>query len=344
MAKELVGENMQRRIIGVKKAAILLIALGPEISSQILKLLPDNLIQKVTYEIANIDYVEPEDKQEVIGEFIEMASAREYVLDGGIDYAKDLLNKALGTQRAKEIIDMLNQIQQRERPFAIARKADPQQLTNLLINEHPQTTALIMCYLQPEKAAMVLSEFPIELQTEIAERIGTISRTSPTVIKKIEKIMESKFSSFIESETENVGGVKSLVEILNSVDRSTEKNIISVLESRQPELAEDIKLNLFVFEDIINLDRASIQRILREVNNEDLILALKGASEEVSKVIFGNMSKRAVEMIKEDIEFMGPVRLSTVEEAQQKIVGTIRKLDEAGEIILGRGDQDTVIL
>lgn len=335
---------MQRRIIGVKKAAILLIALGPEISSQILKLLPDNLIQKVTYEIANIDYVEPEDKQEVIGEFIEMASAREYVLDGGIDYAKDLLNKALGTQRAKEIIDMLNQIQQRERPFAIARKADPQQLTNLLINEHPQTTALIMCYLQPEKAAMVLSEFPIELQTEIAERIGTISRTSPTVIKKIEKIMESKFSSFIESETENVGGVKSLVEILNSVDRSTEKNIISVLESRQPELAEDIKLNLFVFEDIINLDRASIQRILREVNNEDLILALKGASEEVSKVIFGNMSKRAVEMIKEDIEFMGPVRLSTVEEAQQKIVGTIRKLDEAGEIILGRGDQDTVIL
>lgn len=344
MAKELVGENMQRRIIGVKKAAILLIALGPEISSQILKLLPDNLIQKVTYEIANIDYVEPEDKQEVIGEFIEMASAREYVLDGGIDYAKDLLNKALGTQRAKEIIDMLNQIQQRERPFAIARKADPQQLTNLLINEHPQTTALIMCYLQPEKAAMVLSEFPIELQTEIAERIGTISRTSPTVIKKIEKIMESKFSSFIESETENVGGVKSLVEILNSVDRSTEKNIISVLENRQPELAEDIKLNLFVFEDIINLDRASIQRILREVNNEDLILALKGASEEVSKVIFGNMSKRAVEMIKEDIEFMGPVRLSTVEEAQQKIVGTIRKLDEAGEIILGRGDQDTVIL
>lgn len=344
MAKELVGENMQRRILGVKKAAILLIALGPEISSQILKMLPDNLIQKVTYEIANIDYVEPEDKQEVIEEFIEMASAREYVLDGGIDYAKDLLNKALGTQRAKEIIDMLNQIQQRERPFAIARKADPQQLTNLLINEHPQTTALIMCYLQPEKAAVVLSQFPIELQTEIAERIGTISRTSPTVIKKIEKIMESKFSSFIDSETENVGGVKSLVEILNSVDRSTEKNIISVLENRQPELAEDIKLNLFVFEDIINLDKASIQRILREVNNEDLILALKGASEEVSKVIFGNMSKRAVEMIKEDIEFMGPVRLSTVEEAQQKIVGTIRKLDEAGEIILGRGDQDAVVL
>ena len=344
MAKELVGENMQKRLIGVRKAAILLIALGPEVSSQILKLLPDNLIQKVTYEIANIDYVEPEEKQQVIEEFIEMASAREYVLDGGIDYAKELLNKALGTQRAKEVIDMLNQIQQRERPFAIARKADPQQLTNLLINEHPQTTALIMCYLQPEKAAMVLSQFPLELQTEIAERIGTISRTSPTVIKKIEKIMENKFSTFIDSETETVGGVKSLVEILNSVDRSTEKNIISVLETKQPELAEDIKLNLFVFEDIITLDKASIQRVLREVDNEDLVLALKGASEEVSRVIFNNMSKRAVEMIKEDIEFMGPVRLSTVEEAQQKIVAIIRRLDEAGEIILGRGDQDSVII
>ncbi|MEW8973765.1 MAG: flagellar motor switch protein FliG [Tissierellaceae bacterium] len=335
---------MQKRILGVRKAAILLIAMGPEISSQVLKLLPDNLIQKVTYEIANIEYVEPEEKEQVVGEFIEMASAREYVIDGGIDYAKDLLNKALGTQRAKEIIDMLNQIQQRERPFAIARKADPQQLTNLLINEHPQTTALIMCYMQPEKAALVLSQFPLELQTEIAERIGTISRTSPTIIKKIEKVMENKFSSFVESETETVGGVKSLVEILNSVDRSTEKNIINVLETKQPELAEDIKLNLFVFEDIITLDRSSIQRILREVNNEDLILALKGASEEVAKVIFDNMSKRAVEMIQEDIQFMGPVRLSTVEEAQQKIVGIIRRLDEAGEIIIGRGEQDSVII
>lgn len=335
---------MQDKILGVRKAAILLITLGPETSSQILKLLPDNLIQKVTYEIANIDYVGPEERDNIIQEFIEMASAREYVLDGGIDYAKDLLNKALGTQRAKEVIDMLNQIQQRERPFAIARKADPQQLTNLLKNEHPQTTALIMCYMQPDKAALVLSEFPIELQSEIAERIGTISRTSPTVIKKIEKIMEEKFATFMDGETESVGGVKSLVDILNSVDRSTEKNIINVLEDKQPELAEDVKSSLFIFEDIINLDKASIQRILREVDNEDLVLALKGASEEVANVIFDNMSTRASDMIQEDIKFMGPVRLSTVEEAQQKIVGIIRRLDDAGEIILGRGEQDAVVI
>lgn len=345
MDEKLVGEElMQKKINGVKKAAILLIALGPDIASQILKLLPDNLIQKVTYEIANTDYVEPSERDEIIEEFIHMASARQYLLDGGIDYAKNLLHKALGSQRAKDIIDMLHQIQQREKPFAIARKADPQQLTNLLINEHPQTVALVMCYLQPEKAALVLSKFPDELQTEIAERIGTINRTSPTVINKIEKIMENKLSNLIENNTETVGGVKSLVEILNSVDRTTEKNIISDLEIKQPELADEVKSNLFIFEDIVNLDRSSIQRVLREVNNEDLVLALKGASEEVSNIIFNNLSKRAAEMLKEDIKFMGPVRLSTVEEAQQKIVAIIRRLDEAGEVIMGRGEQDSVIL
>ncbi len=335
---------MRNKKQGLRKAAILLIALGQDTSSQILKRLPDPMIQKVTYEIANIDYVEPHERDEVIADFVDMVSAREYVLDGGIDYAKDLLNKALGTQRAKEVLDVLNQIQLKERPFAIARRADPVQLTNLLINEHPQTIALIMCYLQADKAAMVISQFPTELQTEIAERIGTINRTNPSVIKRIEGIMESKFSSIIDSEAETVGGVRTLVEILNSVDRSTEKNIIGDLERTQPELAEVIKANLFIFEDIVNLDRSSIQRILREVSNEDLALALKGASEEVSSIIFSNMSNRAAEMLTEDIKFMGPVRISAVEEAQHKIVGTIRKLDEAGEIIIARGDQDAIIL
>lgn len=335
---------MQTKNSGARKAAILLIALGPETSSQILKSLPDNIIKKVTYEIANIDYVEPAEKHKVLSDFVDMASAKEYVLDGGIDYAKNLLNKALGAQRAKEVIDVLYQIQQKEKPFAIARKADPQQLTNLLRNEHPQTIALIMCYMQPEKSALVLSEFPVELQTEIAERIGTINRTSPIVIKRIEEIMENKFTSLVENDTETIGGVKTLVEILNSVDRSTEKNIINALEDAQPDLAEIIKSNLFIFEDIVNLDKGSIQRILREVANEDLVLALKGASEIVSSTVFSNMSKRAADMLKEDIKFMGPVRLSTVEDAQQKIVGIIRRLDEAGEIVIGRGDQDSVIL
>jgi flagellar motor switch protein FliG len=340
----LVGEDMRRDRDGIKKAATLLISLGPEISSQILKLLPDNLIQKVTYEIANTDYIEPSERDTIIEEFVNMASARQYVLEGGLDYAKDLLHKALGSQRAKDVIDMLHQIQQREKPFAIARKADPQQLSNLLINEHPQTIALVMCYLQPEKAALVLSSFSEELQTDIAERIGTINRTSPTIINKIETIMNEKLSNLVDTNAETVGGVKALVEILNSVDRTTEKNIISDLEARQPELADEVKANLFIFEDIVTLDRHAIQRILREVSNDDLVLALKGASEEVATIIYDNLSSRAAEMLKEDIKFIGPVRLSQVEEAQQRIVAVIRNLDEAGEIIMGRGDQDTVIL
>jgi len=329
---------------GTTKAAIFLISLGPEISAQVLKLLPDNMIQQVTYEIANIDYVEPGEKDKVIDEFIDMATARKFVLDGGIDYAKNLLNKALGVQRAKEVIDVLYQYKQIEKPFSIARRADPQQLTNLLINEHPQTTALILCYMQPDKAAIVLSQFPVDLQADIAQRVATINRTSPQVIKRIEKVMEDKFSGLIDNEQETIGGVKTLVEILNSVDRNTEKNIISSLEVEEPELAEQVKSSLFVFEDIVNLDKNSIQRILREVSNEDLALALKGASEKVTSVVFANISQRAAEMLKEDIQFMGPVRLSTVEEAQRKIVNIIRRLEEAGEVVIARGDQDGIIV
>lgn len=335
---------MQSKENGIKKAAILLISLGPEISSQILKMLPDEMIQKVTYEIANIEYVEPQEREQVIADFMDMASAREYILDGGLDYARNLLNKALGSVRAKEIIEVLTQIQQREKPFAILRKADTHQLANMLANEHPQTIALIMCYIQPDKAASVLALFPNELQTEVAERIGVINRTSPTVIKKIEAIVQNKFSNIIENDSENIGGVKTLVEILNSVDRTTEKTIISDLEKTQPELAEVIKANLFVFEDIVTLDKSSIQRVLREVDNEQLVLALKGASEEVSTIVYANLSKRAADTVREDIEFMGPVRLSTVEEAQHKVVGVIRRLEEAGEIVIGRGDSDSIIV
>lgn len=329
---------------GVKKAAILLISLGPEISSQILKMLPDSMIQKVTYEISNIDYVEASEREQVIGDFMDMASAREFIMEGGMDYAKNLLTKALGSVRAKEVMEVLGQIQQREMPFAVLRKADTNQLANMLASEHPQTVALIMCHIQAEKAGEILSKFPSELQAEVAERIGVINRTSPQVIKRIEKILQNKFSNSLESDAETVGGVSTLVEILNAVDRTTEKNILSDLEKSQPELAEIIKANLFVFEDIVTLDKSSIQRVLREVDNEQLVLALKGSSEQVASVVYENLSKRAAETVREDIEFMGPVRLSTVEEAQHKIVGVIRRLEESGEIIIGRGDSDSIIV
>ncbi|MER2109927.1 MAG: flagellar motor switch protein FliG [Desemzia incerta] len=328
---------------GLKKAAILMITLGSEASSKIMKMLPDNIIQKISYEIANIDYVKPEERDTIVNEFIEMQQAREYIIDGGIDYAKSLLNKALGPQRAKEVIDMLNQIQLRERPFDIARKADLQQLTNLLLGEQPQTVALILCYMQPEKAAAVLAEFPIEQQSEIAERIGTISHTSPTIISKIEKVIENKFSNYVENKTEAVGGVQTLVEILNSVGRGTEKNIMQVLEERQPDLADEVKANLFTFEDIITLERSDVQKVLREVNKDDLLLALKGVGEDIKDFVYSNLSNRQVETMKEDMQFLGPARLSQVEEAQQKVVATIRKLDEQGEIYLRRGESDVII-
>lgn len=330
-------------IDGVKKAAILLISLGSETSSKIMKLLPEDVIRKVSYEIANTDLVSPEERDAVLDELIETSSARQYVLDGGIDYAKDLLNQALGPQRAKDVIDVLNQIQLRERPFNIVRKADVQQLTNLLLTEHPQTVALILCYMQPEKAATVLSQFPDKFQVEIAERIGMISSTSPKIIRRIESVIENRFSNVMENSTENVGGVHTLVEILNSASRGTEKNILTDLEKRQPDLSNEVKSSLFTFEDIVGLDRLDVQKVLRDVDNNMLVLALKGTTEDIREFIFANLSSRAVQNIKEEIQFMGPTRLSAIEEAQQHVVAVIRRLDEAGEIYIGRGEQDAVV-
>lgn len=330
-------------ITGIKKAAILLISLGPETSAEIMKMLPDRYIQEISYEIANIDHVTSEQREDIVEEFIGMTQARGYIVEGGIEYAKDLLNKALGPQRAKEVIDMLNQIQLREKPFEMARKADTTQLTTLLLDEHPQTVALILSYLQPEKSADVLANFEVEEQIEIAERIGTLSRTSPAVIERIEEVLKNKFSSYVGDESESVGGVGTLVEILNVIGRSTEKSIVGELELRQPELAEEVKASLFTFEDIVTLSAGDVQQVLREVDNEDLVIALKGVSDSLQEFIFDNVSSRAAESLKEDIEFFGPARLSIVEEAQQNIVAVIRKLDDQGEIYIQRGEQDAII-
>lgn len=328
---------------GSKKAAILMISLGTETSSQVMKHLPADIIQKVSYEIANTDVVSPEEKDQVLNDFVNTAQARQYVLDGGIDYAKNVLKQALGPQKAKEVIDLLTQIQYRERPLNIARRADEQQLVNLLLDEHPQTVALVLCYIQPDKAARVLSEFPKKLQVDVAERIGMISSTSPKIIHRIEKVMESKFSTLIENDSEKIGGVRALVDILNSASRSTEKSILGDLEKNQPTLAGEVKASLFTFEDIVTLDKLDVQKVLRNVANDVLALALKGSNDDIKNFIYENLSNRAVDNLKEELEFMGPTRLSAVEEAQQKIVGVIRKLDEAGEIYIRRGEEDAVV-
>ncbi|KGM97410.1 flagellar motor switch protein FliG [Clostridium novyi A str. 4552] len=332
------------KLTGVQKAAILFITLGPDAASGIIKKLPDPDIQKITYEIANISSVKQEQRSDILNEFIEMNKAKDYIIEGGFEYARDLLGKALGNQRAKEILDKVTEATQQYRPFAIARKADAHQLLNVISNEHPQTIALILCYLQAEKSAQILGELPEDIQWEVAYRVASMDNTSPMVIKEIEKVLNGKLSSVVRTDMTTLGGVETIVDILNQVDRTTEKNITEGLERQDPELAEKIKQSMFVFEDIITMDDVSIQRVLREVETKDLALALKGCSEEVANCIFRNQSKRAAASLKEDIEFLGPVRLMDVEKSQQQIVSIIRRLEDAGEIIISRGGEDAIIV
>jgi len=328
---------------GKEKAAVLLVSLGPEISASIFKHLKEQEIEDLTLAIAGLKRVEPEVRDEVMEEFHELVMAREYLEQGGIDYARQLLEKALGPERAEEIIKRLT-ASLAVRPFDFARKTDPSQLLNFIQNEHPQTIALILAYLHPEQAGLILSSLSPELQVDVARRVAKLDRTTPEVLQEIESTLEQRLSAFVMDDYTVAGGIESIVDILNMVDRATEKTILDSLEEEEPELAEEIRKRMFVFEDIILLDDRSIQKVLREVDSKDLALALKTASEEVAARIFKNMSKRAAEMLKEDIEYMGPVRLRDIEETQQKIVATIRRLEDMGEIIIARGGEDEVIV
>lgn len=328
---------------GLQKSAILLIALGPEKSAQIFKHLKEDEIEQLTLEIANTSSVSPGVKEEVLNEFYEVCLAQQYIAEGGISYAKELLEKALGQEKAKDVIGKLTASLQ-VRPFEFVRKTDPAQLLNFIQDEHPQTIALVLSYLPSAQAAQVVSALPPEKQADVAKRIATMDRTSPDVIKQVEGVLERKLSSLVNQDYTIVGGTDAIVAILNAVDRGTERHILETLEMEDPELADEIRRKMFVFEDIISLDDRAIQRVLRDVDNNDLAVALKNTNEEVQNVIFKNLSKRLAAMIKEDMEFMGPVRLKDVEEAQQKIVNIIRKLEDAGEIVVSRGGGDEIIV
>jgi flagellar motor switch protein FliG len=287
--------------------------------------------------------VSPQTKEKVLNEFYEVCLAQQYIAEGGIGYAKELLEKALGEEKAKNVIGKLTASLQ-VRPFEFIRKTDPSQLLNFIQDEHPQTIALILSYLPAAQSSLVISSLPPEKQADVAKRIAQMDRTSPDVIKQVEKVLERKLSSLVNQDYTIVGGVDAIVSILNSVDRGTEKHIMETLEVEEPELADEIRKKMFVFEDILSLDDRAIQRVLRDVDNGDLALALKGATEEVQNVILNNLSSRLAVMIKEDMEFMGPVRMKDVEEAQQKIVNIIRKLEDGGEIVIARGGGDEIIV
>ena len=328
---------------GIQKAAILLIALGPEKSAEIFKHLKEEEIEQLTLEIANTSSVSPQTKEQVLNEFYEVCLAQQYIAEGGIGYAKELLDKALGEDRAKEVITKLTASLQ-VRPFEFVRKTDPSQLLNFIQDEHPQTIAMILSYLTSAQAALVIGALPPEKQADVAKRIAMMDRTSPDVIKEVERVLEKKLSSLVNQDYTIVGGVDAIVNILNTVDRTTEKHIMESLEIEEPELADEIRKKMFVFEDILLLDDRAIQRVLRDVDNADLGVALKAANEEVQNVIFKNLSKRLAAMIKEDMEFMGPVRMKDVEEAQQKVVSVIRKLEDSGEIVISRGGGDEIVV
>lgn len=330
-------------ITGLQKAAILLISLGPERSANIFKHLKEDEIETLTLEIANTRSISPATKDQVMDEFYEICLAQQYIAEGGIAYAKELLEKALGVDKAKDVIGKLTASLQ-VRPFEFVRKTDASQLLNFIQDEHPQTIALILSYLSPSQASTIISSLAPDKQADVAKRIAQMDRTSPDVIKEVEKVLERKLASLVNQDYTIVGGVDSIVEILNTVDRGTEKHIMETLEIEEPELADEIRRKMFVFEDILSLDDKSIQRVLREVDNNELAVALKGANEEVQNVIFNNLSKRLAAMIREDMEYMGPVRLKDVEEAQQRIVNIIRKLEDSSEIIISRGGGDEIIV
>ena len=328
---------------GLQKAAILLIALGPEMSSMVFQHLKEDEIEELTLEIANTRSVTPDIKEKVINDFYQVCLAQQYIAEGGIGYAKELLEKALGEEKALNVINKLTSSLQ-VRPFEFVRKTDASQLLNFIQDEHPQTIALILSYLSSGQAATIVSALPPDKQADVAKRIAMMDRTSPDVIKEVERVLERKLSSLVNQDYTIIGGVDAIVEILNTVDRGTEKHIMETLEIDEPELADEIRRKMFVFEDILSLDDRAIQRVLRDVDNNDLAIALKGANEDVQNVIFNNMSKRLMAMIREDMEFMGPVRLKDVEEAQQKIVNIIRKLEDSAEIVISRGGGDEIIV
>lgn len=332
----------QSELSGKQKAAIFLLAVGPEVSSEIMKRLTEGEVDTLTYEIARMEKVTAEDKERVLQEFQELMMAQDFITHGGIDSARSILEKALGSQKAIDIINRLTSSLQ-VRPFDFVRRQDPAHLLNFIQNEHPQTIALIVSYLDTTKASLILASLPHNIQANVARRIAKMDRTSPDVLREVERVLERKLSTLSSEDYTAAGGVDTIVEILNNVDRSTEKSIIESLEEEDPELAEEIKKKMFVFEDIVLLDDRAIQKTMRELDNQDLAKALKAVDTEVQEKIFRNMSKRAGSLLREDMEFMGPIRLKDVEEAQQKIVNIIRKLEDEGEIVVARAGEDELV-
>jgi flagellar motor switch protein FliG len=325
-----------------RKVAVMLTVLGPEVAAEVIKHFEEDQIEMLSLEVARLEKVSADQREQVIHEFHEMALAQDYIAEGGVEHAKKLLEQAFGAERAEAMVRKILATMQVV-PFEFLKRADPAQLLSFIQDEHPQTIALILAWMPVNQSASILTRLPGELRAEVAERIAMMEQTPPEVIRRVEQVLERKVSSLLSSEMKKAGGPKALVDLLNRVDRSTERLILESLTENNPELADSVKNMMFVFEDVVQLEDRAIQAVLKEVDMKDLATALKGTSAEVQEKIFKNMSERAVSMLKEDMEFMGPVKLRLVEEAQQKIVAVIRRLEEAGEITIGRGEEEVLV-
>jgi len=330
-------------LTGRQKAAALIIAIGPEAASQIFKNMKDKDIERLAVEVANMKDVPSAIMEAIVEEFYQMIMAQEYISQGGLEYAKNVLEKALGPRKAHEIVSKVESAIHVS-GFKLLKDVDPNQLLNFIQHEHPQTISLILANLEPQQTASILADLPPEIQADVAYRIATMGKISPDLLNDIEGVLENQVESVFGQDLSAAGGAKAVAEILNLATRSTEKTILTDLEKRNPELATEIKNLMFVFEDIVLLDDRSVQRVLREVESKDLSMAMKVATDEVKDLVFRNMSERAANIIKEELEFMGPVRLKDVEECQMKIVEIIRNLEEEGEIVIsGRGGEEEII-
>ncbi len=341
--KESTGNPLDE-MSGRKKAAMFLACLGPQRASKVLGKLRDEEVDQMTLDLSGLGSVDPQIRSMIFDTIYEMAVAKNFVTQGGIDIAKDMLEKTFGPERAFEILSRLQSSLQ-EVPFQFLKKADPAQISSFIQDEHPQTISLILAHMEPNISAVVLSALPQDVQSDVVRRIATMDRTAPEIVREVERVLERKMAAVFSQGFTFAGGVKDVAEILNRVERTTEKAIMTDLEERDPELADEISRLMFTFDDIVYVDDAGIQKALREIESKDLALALKASNEEVADKVYRNMSERGRAMIQEEIEYMGPTRMKSVEEAQQKIVAVIRRLEEAGELVVsGRGEGGEEIL
>lgn len=337
------GEINKNTISGAKKSAVLLMTIGPELSSNILKELTDKQVQKIGVEIANLHKVTAKERREILNEFLDIRSRNDFSIEGGMDYTKSLLKGAFDDSKANKLMEGIK-YETYTKVFTAARKADANQILSCIQGESSQTIAIVLSHIQPEKAAQIVCKLDECLQREVALKMGTISNVSPVVIKAVDSSLEKKLSSIGDEKLNSSSGFDSLLDILNKVDGKTEKNIMSFLENENSILADKVKSSMFAFEDIVTLDSISIQRILKEVNLKDIAIALKGGDDKILQIILNNQSNRAAEVLKEEINLLGPLKVSQIDESKRNIVKIIRKLEQEGLISLEQEPEDELIV